>query len=74
MANRNVREKLENDPNRDMSDVPGSYNPGSQAGKDVRGGGQRPADEPGGSFLGKREGNKRPKVNPRQTGTPERKR
>jgi hypothetical protein len=43
MVNRNVREKLENDPNRDMSHVPGTYNPGNQAGKDVQGGGQRPA-------------------------------
>ncbi len=70
MANRNVRGKLENDPHRDMSHVPGTYNPGNQAGKDVQGGGQRPADEPGGSFLGKGEGSKRPKMNPRQTGTP----
>ena len=69
MVNRNVREKLENDPNRDMSHVPGNYNPGNQAGKDVQDGGVRPADEPRGSFLGrKREGSKRPKVNPRQTG------
>jgi hypothetical protein len=69
MANRNVREKLENDPNRDMSHVPGTYNPGNQAGKDVQGSGQRPADEPGGPFLGKGEG-RRPKINPQQTGTP----
>ncbi len=43
-----VRKKLENDPDRDMSRVPGTYNPGNQAGKDVKGGGQRPADEKGG--------------------------
>jgi hypothetical protein len=74
MADRNVRKKLENDPNRDMSHVPNTYNPGNQAGKDVQGGGLRPADGPGGPFLGKGEGSKRPKVsktpkvNPRQTG------
>jgi hypothetical protein len=71
MANRNardnVREKLENDPDRDMSHVPGTYNPGNQAGKDVQEGGLRPADEPGGPFLGKGAGSKTPKINPRQT-------
>ena len=70
MANRNVRNKLENDPNRDMRHVPGTYNPGNQAGKTVEGGGQRPADEPGGPFLGKGGGSKRPKANPQQTGAP----
>jgi hypothetical protein len=29
----NVREKLEKDENRDMSRVPGTFNPGNQAGK-----------------------------------------
>ncbi len=29
------------------------YNPGGQLGKSVRGGGQRPAKDPGGPFLGK---------------------
>jgi hypothetical protein len=71
MANRNardnVREKLENDPDRDMSHVPGTYNPGNQAGKDVQEGGLRPADGPGGPFLGKGVGSKTPKINPRQT-------
>jgi hypothetical protein len=33
MVNRNVREKLKKDPNRDMSHVPGTYNPGNQGGK-----------------------------------------
>jgi hypothetical protein len=74
MANRNVREKLENDANRDMSHVPGTYNPGNQAGKEVHGGGQRPGGAPGRSFLGKGEGSKKPKVNPQQTGTPGRER
>jgi hypothetical protein len=68
MVNRNVREKLENDPTGNMCHVPGTYNPGNQAGKDVQGGGVRAADEPRGSFLGRKEGNKRPKANPRQTG------
>jgi hypothetical protein len=51
MADRNSREKLENDADRDMSHVPGTYNPGNQAGKDVRGDGVHPE-----SSLGKREG------------------
>jgi hypothetical protein len=38
-ARDNVRRKLENDPDRDMSHVPGTYNPGNQAGKPVQGGG-----------------------------------
>ena len=29
------------------------YNPGNQLGKSVKGGGQRPAKQPGGPFLGK---------------------
>jgi hypothetical protein len=29
------------------------YNPGGQLGKSVQGGGQRPANQPGGPFLGK---------------------
>ena len=55
-ARDNMRQKLENDPDRDMSHVPGTYNPGNQAGKPVQGGGLRPADEPGGPFLGKGAG------------------
>jgi hypothetical protein len=35
----------------------GSYNPGGQAGESVQGGGQRPADEPGGPFLGRSKEN-----------------
>jgi hypothetical protein len=70
MVNRNVRETLEKDANRDMSHVPGTYNPGNQAGKEVHGGGKRRAGEPGRSFLGMGEGSKKPKVNPQQTGTP----
>jgi hypothetical protein len=31
----------------------GNYNRGGRAGESVQGGGQRPADEPGGPFLGK---------------------
>ena len=69
-ARDNVRQKLENDPDRDMSLVPGTYNPGNQAGKPVQGGGQRPADEPGGPFLGKGAGSKTPKINPGKTDTP----
>jgi hypothetical protein len=49
----------------------GNYNPGGQAGKSVQGGGQRPADEPGGPFLGRSAGNPSPgSANPGQTGTP----
>ena len=65
----NVRQKLENDPDRDMSHVPGSFNPGNQAGKPVQGGGQRPADEPGGPFLGKGAGSTTPMIDPAKTGT-----
>jgi hypothetical protein len=54
------------------------YNPGGQAGKSVQGGGQRPAKQPGGPFLGKgatsgksNTGNPQPgSANPAQTGTP----
>jgi hypothetical protein len=46
MVNRNRRERLENDPDRDMSHVPGTYNPGNQAGKSEQTDGQRPTDEP----------------------------
>jgi hypothetical protein len=70
-ARDNMRQKLENDPERDMSHVPGTYNPGNQAGKPVQGGGQRPAGEPGGPFLGKGAGSTMPKnLNPGKTGTP----
>ena len=65
----NVRQKLENDPDRDMSHVPGSFNPGNQAGKPVQGGGQRPADEPGGPFLGKGAGSTTPTTDPAKTST-----
>jgi hypothetical protein len=68
-ARDNVRKKLENDPDRDMSHVPGTYNPGNQAGKPVQGRGLRPADEPGGPFLGKGAGGKTPKINPGKTDT-----
>jgi hypothetical protein len=54
-----------------MSHVPGTYNPGNQAGKPVQGGGQRPAGEPGGPFLGKGAGSKTPEnINSGKTGTP----
>jgi hypothetical protein len=70
-ARDNMRQKLENDPERDMSHVPGTYNPGNQAGKPVQGGGQRPAGEPGGPFLGKGAGSTTPKnLNPGKIGTP----
>jgi hypothetical protein len=46
MVNRNRRERLENDPDRDMSHVPGTYNPGNQAGKGEQSDGRRSADEP----------------------------
>ena len=69
-ARDNMRQKLENDPDRDMSHVPGNYNPGNQAGKSVQGGGLRPADEPGGPFLGKGAGSKTPKINSGKTGMP----
>jgi hypothetical protein len=54
------------------------YNPGGQLGKSVQSGGQRPAKQPGGPFLGKgatsgksKTGNVQPgSANPGQTGTP----
>jgi hypothetical protein len=54
------------------------YNPGGQLGKSVQGGGQRPAKQPGGPFLGKgatsgksNTGNPQPgSAKPGQTGTP----
>jgi hypothetical protein len=46
MADRNRREKLEKDPDRDMSHVPGTYNPGNQAGKDVQSDRVRPGSLP----------------------------
>jgi hypothetical protein len=53
------------------------YNPGNQLGKSVQDGGQRPAKQPGGPFLGKgatsgksNTGNPQPaSANPGQTGT-----
>jgi hypothetical protein len=52
----------------------GNYNPGGQAGESVRGGGQRPADEPGGPFLGKQSdassGNPNPGPGSANAGTP----
>jgi hypothetical protein len=53
------------------------YNPGNQLGKSVTGGGQRPANQPGGPFLGKgaksgksNTGNPQAgSANPGQTGT-----
>jgi hypothetical protein len=41
-------EKIRRDPNRDLTHVPGTFNPGNQAGKPVEGGGQVPAGQPGG--------------------------
>ena len=41
-------DKIRQDPNRDLSNVPGTFNPGNQAGKPVEGGGQVPAGQPGG--------------------------
>jgi hypothetical protein len=53
------------------------YNPGNQLGKSVQSGGQRPANQPGGPFLGKgatsgksNTGNPQPaSANPGQPGT-----
>jgi hypothetical protein len=36
-------ENIQQDPNRDLSHVPGTFNPGNQAGKPVQGGPQAPA-------------------------------
>ncbi len=44
----NMPENIKRDPNRDLSHVPGSFNPGNQAGKgpDVGNDRNRRADEP----------------------------
>jgi hypothetical protein len=71
--NREVREKLEKDPNPDMSHEPGTCNPGNQAGKDAQSGGNAlPMSRKGRSWEG-RMTVKRRKENPRQSGTPARK-
>jgi hypothetical protein len=57
-------------PDRRESSGGGSYNPGGQAGESVQSGGQRPADEPGGPFLGKAAGKPRNQGNPGETGSP----
>jgi hypothetical protein len=64
MVNRKVREELEKDPNRDMSHVPGSYNRAA--------GNALPMSRKGRSWEG-RKPVKRRKENPRQNGTPARK-
>lgn len=40
-------ENIQQDAKRDLEHVPGTFNPGNQAGKAVEGGGQTPAGEPG---------------------------
>jgi hypothetical protein len=56
------------------------YNPGNQLGKSVQSGGQRPAEQPSGPFLGKGVTSGKSKTgnppqtgskNPGQTGTPD---
>ena len=69
MADRNSNQK--NQRGGKQSRPVGNYNPGGQAGESVQGGGQRPADEPGGPFLGRSAGKPSPgRANTRQTGTP----
>jgi hypothetical protein len=53
MAKQNPNKKQQNQQGGRNSRPVGNYNPGGQAGKTVQGGGQRPADEPGGPFLGR---------------------
>jgi hypothetical protein len=53
MAKQNPNEDEQNQQGGPQSRPVGNYNPGGQAGKGVQGGGQRPADEPGGPFLGR---------------------
>lgn len=53
MAKQNPDKNQPNQQGGQQSRPVGSYNPGGQAGESVQGGGQRPADEPGGPILGK---------------------
>ena len=70
MANRKPNQDQQNQQGGKSRPV-GSYNPGGQAGESVQSGGQRPADQPGGPFLGKSAGTAPPdSANPEQTGTP----
>jgi hypothetical protein len=67
MADR-TREKLENDPNRNMRDVPGTFNPGNQAGKGAEEKEGRPPKKPGAPVVGEGAVDKAPGTNPGQTG------
>ena len=51
MANRKPNQNRQNQQGNQRRPV-GNYNPGNQAGKSVQGGPQRPANTPGGPFLG----------------------
>jgi hypothetical protein len=57
MADQNSDRKRQTRRGGEQSRPVGNYNPGGQAGESVEGGGQRPADEPGGPSLGKSAGN-----------------
>jgi hypothetical protein len=52
MAKQDHNKNHRNQQGEQQSRPVGNYNPGGQAGKSVQEGGQRPADEPGGPFLG----------------------
>ena len=53
MAKQNLNKNQQNQQGARQSRPVGNYNPGGQAGESVQGGGQRPANDPGGPFLGK---------------------
>jgi hypothetical protein len=53
MAKQNPNKNQQNNQGGQPSRPVGNYNPGGQAGESVRGGGQRPANEPGGPLLGR---------------------
>jgi hypothetical protein len=53
MAKQDPNKNQQNQQGARQSRPVGNYNPGGQAGESVQGGGQRPADEPGGPFLGR---------------------
>jgi hypothetical protein len=48
-----TRENLDKDPNRDMSHVPGTFNPGNQAGKGAEEGEERASDKGAGTKPGR---------------------
>jgi hypothetical protein len=71
MADENSNRKQQNQGDAERSRPVGNYNIGGQKGESVQDGGQHPADEPGGPFLGKSTNSSPGSANPGKTGTPD---